>query len=433
MPVFSRVQPFVKVQLAVFPLLLLTGIASADSFMSGLSFRDSVAAGSWKYYAVNPDAEASHVDVELLGLSADVDLHVKAGVQPTRSLYDCRPFNSGLTSESCSIPLVSGESGLHIGVYGTEAGRYTLRATINSSTDDHADSIQGATALKTNNALVNGSLAAGDIDFFRVVLPAAGVLTVMSTGSTDTYGRIHDATGQSLAYANGGGTGKNFKLRYQASAAGTYYVSVRHNKSTGTGAYKVKASFAPASANSAFILPFTAGQSWKVCQGYNTPEITHTGSLAHSFDLSIAADSTSSSGYGCLGAPNASAGQNVLAPADAKIAWVSPLTKDIVCLTLDNAAPNNARSIMLGHFSLAAGLGMGSTVKQGAILGKVNVAGSANGNYAHIQISSYATTQCMDSIGVLSNSIPLGTLFGGSYNFTSNGSKHQWYGAGVTR
>ncbi len=76
-----------------------------------------------------------------------------------------------------------------------------------------------------------------------------------------------------------------------------------------------------------FIFPFEKGQSWMVCQGYNTPKMSHHGDDIHALDISHdlnAADGSS----GCnFSSANASVGQMVYAPADGSMVWTGRYTR----------------------------------------------------------------------------------------------------------
>ena len=136
-------------------------------------------------------------------------------------------------------------------------GRYTLHVRFNASSpgdggdgggDDHGDTRADATsiAVDTNFSIevtTNGALTAGDTDYFRVTVDRAGTLLVYTSGSTDTTGRLEDATGTRLAYNEDGGAGGNFRIEHSVSA-GTYYVRVigRYASST-AGPYTLHVRF----------------------------------------------------------------------------------------------------------------------------------------------------------------------------------------------
>ncbi len=183
--------------------------------------------------------------------------------------------------------------------------------------------------------------------------------------------------------------------------------------------------------NGDFIFPFSKGQTWMVCQGYNTPDIFHHDGDIHALDFSYDLDAANGpSGCGFSSA-NASAGQMVYAPADGSIAWYGlddtpGIGIDVTCITLRETASNGAKSVMLGHLDINGFVSRGDAVKQGALLGRVNTPSARNGNYAHIHIATYDNKLCAGK------SLPLNDVFGGTCNFTSNDSKEQWRGTRVT-
>jgi len=315
-------------------------------------------------------------------------------------------------------------------------GEYTLRAMFKAavvSADDHGNTVAAASTVELTNdsVIVAGNIEkAGDLDYFRFTLARKGRLILTTTGSTDTFGRLHAAGGKVLAANNDAGAGNNFRI-VRTLNAGTYLVSVRHRSSSGTGAYRLRLTFTPSVVSSrSFLFPFRSGQTWTVCQGYNTGSITHNGSLKYSLDLSIDPDSADGSSGCLMSTAETSTGQSVLAPAAGKILWEGMslgLNVDVVCLALDKSAENGAQSVMLGHLSLQDGLGMGSSIRQGQLLGKVNAPSAVNGAYAHIHISMYKSSTCQG------NSIALGKVFGGSYDFSANGSAQQWRGTRFSR
>lgn len=178
-----------------------------------------------------------------------------------------------------------------------------------------------------------------------------------------------------------------------------------------------------------FVFPFRKGEKWTVCQGYNTPSLTHKGNEINSLDLSIDASSASGS-TGCnFTSLNASAGSKVVAPVDALIVWdglTRGIGSDVVCLRLKETASNDAQSMLLGHITLD-GLSARDTVTLGQEIGTVNGASEFNGGYAHIHISMYESDTCQGE------SIALDDVFDGDHNFSSDGSEQQWRGTELTR
>ncbi|WHI47217.1 S8 family peptidase [Microbulbifer sp. VAAF005] len=57
---------------------------------------------SWQHFTIDVDSGASTLSAVMSGGSGDADLYVRFGQEPTRTAYDCRPYEWG-NDESCSI------------------------------------------------------------------------------------------------------------------------------------------------------------------------------------------------------------------------------------------------------------------------------------------------------------------------------------------
>ena len=81
-----------------------------------------------------------------------------------------------------------------------------------------------------------------DVDLFRIVLPTASDLTVMTTGNTDTFGSLLDIEGNVLEvdgfqlFDDNTGPGFNFRLQARLPA-GTYFVEVLGSDEFEAGRY----------------------------------------------------------------------------------------------------------------------------------------------------------------------------------------------------
>lgn len=282
----------------------------------------------------------------------------------------------------------------------------------------------GATNVSQSNVSFSWSVAnaaAAQVNNYRIVISQDQSFSGFNDTGTDSSSCSNNTcltttTGTTTSFT------KNMDL-----AGKTYYWKVRANGLGGVSPWSQPRSFTTAGATNNFVFPFSTGQTWKVCQGYNTQEITHKGTLVNSFDFSIASNAAVGA-YGCNPVTaSSSSGQNVIAPANGRIAWKGKTSTDIICIDLDKVASNGAKSVMLGHLTLRSGVSVGSSVSQGDIVGTLNSPVTLNGNYSHIHMGSYSSSSCYGT------SIPFGTVFGGSYNFPSNGSVHQWYGSSVSK
>ena len=120
----------------------------------------------------------------------------------------------------------SGGRGSQANMEITIGPRSALSCSLGSEGDDHSDTISGATDLALGGS-ASGTLTEDDRDVFRIHASQAGTLTVYTTGSIDTVGRLLDSAGAELATNDDGGEGRNFRIADSVNA-GTFYVEVRH-------------------------------------------------------------------------------------------------------------------------------------------------------------------------------------------------------------
>ncbi len=131
----------------------------------------------------------------------------------------------------------------------SKTGSYTVHARFQrrdeiggGGNDDHSDTRSGATFLPLGGSVLGRIDTGGDVDYFRVQVSSSGILTVYTTGDTDTYGTLQNSSGSDLASDDDGGSDNNFSIARSVSA-GTYYIRVRGYDSSATGSYTVRASF----------------------------------------------------------------------------------------------------------------------------------------------------------------------------------------------
>ena len=109
--------------------------------------------------------------------------------------------------------------------------------------DDHSNSFDSATTAPINASRSGNLEVAGDVDMFRVVIPATGDLKITTSGTTDTTGVLFDAVGMPIASDDDSGNGLNFGFT-SAVAPGTYYVGVSGFDGLATGSYVLNVNFA---------------------------------------------------------------------------------------------------------------------------------------------------------------------------------------------
>jgi hypothetical protein len=106
------------------------------------SYSGTVSEYAWEYYEISFESGVVEMTIDLFDLTDDVDLYVRKGSLPTRSIgdYDCKSAGSGKRSESCDIsfdaPMI-----VYIGIYGYDGGDYNLKATSSISLSGNADDV----------------------------------------------------------------------------------------------------------------------------------------------------------------------------------------------------------------------------------------------------------------------------------------------------
>ena len=113
--------------------------------------------------------------------------------------------------------------------------------------DDHGGTCSTATVVSPDSAASGHLEDVDDVDSFRLTLPETGVLTVTTTGDTNTVGSLLGADGAELAFDEGGGdfnlSNPNFLIS-RILPAGSYCIEVT-GKRDAEGDYTFLASLAP--------------------------------------------------------------------------------------------------------------------------------------------------------------------------------------------
>ena len=138
-----------------------------------------------------------------------------------------------------------------VGFNRTATGPYTLAVRFAGSGRggggegpvEHGNSRAQATRVAVDTNTAGALEQAGDVDYFRVEVPAAGQLRIATSGDTDTLGYFGGADGRWLSQNDDNGTDVNFRIVRQVTA-GTYYVAVVGGEGrTTTGAYTFHVGF----------------------------------------------------------------------------------------------------------------------------------------------------------------------------------------------
>ncbi|MGY8641808.1 MAG: BACON domain-containing protein [Verrucomicrobiales bacterium] len=121
---------------------------------------------------------------------------------------------------------------------GASFDNFSLALGNTGPSDDHGNSLSSATPFPLGSSQAGVIEEGADLDFFRVDLPAAAILTLYSSGSLDTVANLLNASGTNLAQNDDGGSGRNFLINRNVEA-GTYYLRVRSYGSL-TGSYTAR-------------------------------------------------------------------------------------------------------------------------------------------------------------------------------------------------
>ena len=151
----------------------------------------------------------------------------------------------------------------------------------------------------------------------------------------------------------------------------------------------------PVSAAPIIKMPFAAGQTWTITQGYNTNPAA--GGSHYNCDPSTLKDAPSQT-RSCsrywqykyaldISKDGGSAGQTVYSPVAGKIRWIDQAYGG---MSIDIG---NGRAFAFFHVSLAAGLAADQQINQGQVLGTIAPPGQGgNGGFPHIHVTLWETT-----------------------------------------
>ena len=100
-----------------------------DSFLHvGKEKSGKVRDGEFKYYQI-PVSSKKVFEVVMSELTADAELYVQVGSEPTKASYACRSLNSNIRDETCKFSL-NDASNIYVGVYGYEPADFKLLVNI---------------------------------------------------------------------------------------------------------------------------------------------------------------------------------------------------------------------------------------------------------------------------------------------------------------
>ena len=105
--------------------------------------------------------------------------------------------------------------------------------------DSIPDTFAEAIQLEINDQTIEAAIDfGGDRDFFTFTLEERMYLTATTTGSTDTLGRLYDASESLIVYNDDGGAGRNFEIERWLEP-GKYFLRVEGFFTSTQGAYNL--------------------------------------------------------------------------------------------------------------------------------------------------------------------------------------------------
>lgn len=146
--------------------------------------------------------------------------------------------------------------------FDNHAGEH-LRHTDPPALDDHGDTIASATSLVVGSEATGEIDDGADADVFRITVLRRGTLTVYTTGSVDTVGRLKREDGSTIIVVDDDPASGDTNFRIEREVArGIYYVKVTGYGETDTGDYRLHVEFT--AAESKVLVPFfPAASAWE--------------------------------------------------------------------------------------------------------------------------------------------------------------------------
>jgi len=163
---------------------------STTTLTVGSSVTATINSGQWAYYTVDNPTGVTGLQTELSNLSADLDLYVRAGANPTLQDYDCRPWAGGTTAEQCALPAGNG-AGVVIAVYGFNAGSYEL--SLNSDGNGGGGGGNGDTLAVGEST--SGIVARETWQYFQITGGTAGDNVVINLDELNADADLYVGTG----------------------------------------------------------------------------------------------------------------------------------------------------------------------------------------------------------------------------------------------
>ena len=144
-------------------------VANTITLTSGEAKSGTINQGDTQYYKITTTTN-QNLDVLLNQLSADTDLYVKIGTQPTLNNYDCKSDNGDQENETCLLNIEQ-NSTVFIAVYGFESAQYSVKATLSTPNNQ--------TTTLQSNIPVNSSIIKNAMKYYKISATANKTLDVL--------------------------------------------------------------------------------------------------------------------------------------------------------------------------------------------------------------------------------------------------------------
>ncbi|MEO8459968.1 MAG: S8 family serine peptidase [Dokdonella sp.] len=191
------------------------------SALSNGSVRSGLAASSIpRMFSLNVPPGATNLSFQISGGSGDADLYVLRGTEPSKSVYECRPYQYGNT-ESCTFSApVAGTYYVMLVAEPSFSG-VTLRASYTTA--------PYGGPLLANGTSVNGlSAPTGGARYFRIVVPEGAadlrIATQGGSGDADLYIRRDAVPTTANFLCAPFRSGNDEPCVLTVASAGTYYI-----------------------------------------------------------------------------------------------------------------------------------------------------------------------------------------------------------------
>ncbi|HPR63624.1 MAG TPA: pre-peptidase C-terminal domain-containing protein [Thermoanaerobaculia bacterium] len=356
---------------------------------NGVGYNDTMTASTrqagWNYYTFTTASGDSSLGVVLSNLTKDLDLYVKQGAKPTSSSYDCRPYTSGTTSETCNF--ASPTAGTwYVGVNNWDTGTsMPFRVTATWTTSGGGDTTAPTTSITSSQC--------------------GTTITTSSTTFTWTGSDNVTPTGSLVySYRIDSGSWSSF-----GSATSKSYTGLSNASHT----FEVKARDA---AGNEDATPATCTVTVNVPQTTYSISGTVSGAVASGVTITLsgaASNTTTTDTSGNYSFSGLSNGSYTVTPSRSGYTF-SPTSRSVTISGANQTGQNFTSSVVSGDTQLTSGVAVGGSVSQGAY------------KYYYITVPSGATSLTVDLTG-LSADVDLYTKFNAKPT-TSSYDGRSWNG-----